>query len=240
VCVRFNLKIANVNELLSRIHIQVDDKIYLKDPNSSDLGKSIVKESVLLIDEIGLENFTFRKLAQRLQTTESSIYRYFENKHRLLIYLTSWYWVWMEYRLVFSITNLGDSEDRLRVAIHILNAPLEDKESVQALDLPALYRIVISESSKAYLTKDVRNENREGLFSAYKQICKRLSGIMAEVNPDYPYPNSLSSTLIESVYHQKFLSGHLPALTDLAGNDQNTETFFTQLVFSTIKNSTAE
>ena len=38
-----------------------------------------------------VEEFTFRKLAQKINTTEASVYRYFENKHRLLIYILAWY-----------------------------------------------------------------------------------------------------------------------------------------------------
>ena len=80
-----------MNDLLSTVHIKVNEGIYLKDPDSSELGKGIVSEGLLLIDEIGLEKTTFKKLAQRLGTTEASIYRYFESKFKLLVYLTSWY-----------------------------------------------------------------------------------------------------------------------------------------------------
>ena len=84
-----------MNHLLQNLHIQLNEKIYLKNPSSSDLGNRIVSESVLMIDELGLEQFNFKKLATRLNTTESSIYRYFDNKHKLLIYHVSWFWTWM-------------------------------------------------------------------------------------------------------------------------------------------------
>ena len=48
--------------LLSNLKIDINDMIYLKDPESSDLGKRIIEHSIKLIDEIGFDNFTFKKL----------------------------------------------------------------------------------------------------------------------------------------------------------------------------------
>jgi AcrR family transcriptional regulator len=82
-----------MQELIKNIQIKVNNNIYLKDPESSEIGKNIIANSIDMIHEIGLEGFTFKKLSKALHTTESTIYRYFENKHKLLIYLISWYWV---------------------------------------------------------------------------------------------------------------------------------------------------
>ena len=95
-----------MKDLLQNIKIAVNDKLYVKDPESSELGKKIIQNSILLIDEIGFDKFTFKKLGLRIGSNESSIYRYFDSKHKLLLYLSSWYWCWMEYRLVFAISNL--------------------------------------------------------------------------------------------------------------------------------------
>ncbi|NQY67845.1 MAG: TetR/AcrR family transcriptional regulator, partial [Flavobacteriales bacterium] len=83
--------------LLSNIAIRVNNSIYLKDPESSDLGKNILGGGIDMIDEIGFEDFTFKKLAKEIGSTEASVYRYFESKHKLLLYIISWYWSWMEY-----------------------------------------------------------------------------------------------------------------------------------------------
>ena len=80
-----------MKELLSHIQIKVNDKVFVKDPQSSDLGQRIVSIGAKMIDELGFEEFTFKKLSKEINTTEASIYRYFENKHRLLIYLISIY-----------------------------------------------------------------------------------------------------------------------------------------------------
>ncbi len=114
-----------MNTILSNLKIQVNEKIYVKDPETSTLGKKIIQESIILIDEIGFELFTFKKLGERIGSNESSIYRYFESKHKLLVYLSSWYWGWMEYRLVFSTSNIVDPMDRLKRAITIVTEKIE-------------------------------------------------------------------------------------------------------------------
>jgi len=96
--------------LLSNLKISVPDKIFIKDPESSDLGKRIIEHSILLIDEIGFDSFTFKKLGVKIGSNESSIYRYFESKHKLLLYLTSWYWAWIEYQLVFAPPSIQDGK----------------------------------------------------------------------------------------------------------------------------------
>ena len=70
-----------MQKLLSNLKITINENIFLKDPESSDLGKRIVENSILLIDEIGFDDFTFKKLGAKIGSNESSIYRYFENKH---------------------------------------------------------------------------------------------------------------------------------------------------------------
>jgi hypothetical protein len=60
-----------------KIQVDLDDKLYLKDPNSSELGLQIIQHGIQLIDKIGFEAFTFKKLATKIGATEPSIYRYF-------------------------------------------------------------------------------------------------------------------------------------------------------------------
>lgn len=76
-----------MNQLSQQIKFVINEKLYNKDPESSDLGKSIIKHSIELLDELGYEQFTFKKLGEVIKSNESSIYRYFESKHNLLIYL---------------------------------------------------------------------------------------------------------------------------------------------------------
>ena len=171
-----------MQELLSNLSIQVNDHIFLKNPESSDLGKKIIKGGIELMDEAGFGAFTFSKLAKKINSTEASIYRYFESKHKFLLFLTIWYWGWMEYRLVFALANILSPEDRVSRAIHLLTEDVNEMGNFPHIDQIKLYRIVISESSKAYFTKEVDQENKEGCFSGYKRIVQRVSDIILEIN----------------------------------------------------------
>ena len=81
---------------------------------------SIVHSIIVLIDSLGFEEFTFKKLGLEIGYPESTVHRYFENKHKILLYLTMWYWSWLEYRLVFSTINIYSPEERLDTAIKLL------------------------------------------------------------------------------------------------------------------------
>ena len=86
------------------LHIIINPDLYTKNPESSVLGQKIVSKSIEMIDALGFEDFTFKKLGLEIGSNESSVYRYFESKHALLVYLINWYWSWIEYKLVFSST----------------------------------------------------------------------------------------------------------------------------------------
>ena len=144
-----------MKRILSNIKIQINENIYQKDPETSELGKKIVENGIVLINEIGFESFTFKKLGVKINSNESSIYRYFENKHMLLLYLTSWYWSWLEYQLVFSISNIRDPKEKLKKAVEVLTNPVELDYSYGHINEILLHKIVINEFSKSYLTKEV-------------------------------------------------------------------------------------
>lgn len=203
------------------VQIKVGEQVFLKDPESSKLGKKIVTSSITLIDELGLEHFTFKKLATKIGSTEASVYRYFENKHKLLIYLTAWYWSWIEYRILFSTNNIPSAEERIKIAIEVLSKPVEFDPTFLHIDETALYRVVVSESAKVFLTKEVDSDNKEGFFVSYKRLCNLIADFVLELNPTYPYPHSLISTIIESTHNQRFFSEHLPQLTEVGTQKDN-------------------
>ena len=153
-----------MDELLRNLKITINDNVYLKDPESSSLGRRIVEHGILLINDLGFDNFTFKKLGERIESNESSVYRYFENKHKFLIYLTNWYWGWKEYQLAFATANIHDPKEKLEQAIEILTREVEEDHSFNHINEVALNKIVINEYSKSYLTKEVDDENKEGYF----------------------------------------------------------------------------
>ncbi len=212
-----------MNTILSNLKIQVNEKIYVKDPETSPLGKKIVEQSILLIDEIGFDKFTFKKLGEKIGSNESSIYRYFENKHKLLVYLSSWYWSWMEYKLVFATTNILDPAEKLSKAITIVTEKVTDDTNTEHINEAILNKIIIAEFTKTVQTKEVDQENKEGFFLIYKRVINRIVGIVKEVNPEYPFAKSLVSTIVEGNLHQHFLMEHLKTITDCNESVSTTE-----------------
>jgi AcrR family transcriptional regulator len=232
------LRVNNINmkTLLSNLKIDINNMIYLKDPESSDLGKRIIEHSINLIDDIGFDSFTFKKLGNIIGSNESSIYRYFESKHKLLLYLTSWYWAWLEYQLVFSTTNMSNSDEKLEKAVNILTRTIESDSTFAHIDEVILSRVVINEYSKSYLTKEVDEENKDGYFSIYKRLVTRLHDMIIEVNALYKFPHSLASTVIEGALHQHFLKDHFKSLTD-CNDETQPSVYFTHLVSNALKNN---
>jgi AcrR family transcriptional regulator len=218
-----------MQDLLANIKIQVNPKTFVKDPETSDLGKKIIQNSILLIDEIGFEEFTFKKLGEKIGSNESSIYRYFENKHKLLVYLSSWYWAWIEYRLVFSTNNIENKIEKLKKAIAIVTETIEDDSKTKHINEAVLNKIIIEEFTKTLHNKHVDAENKEGFFLIYKQVNYRIEKMIMDVNPDYPYSKSLVSSIIEGALHQHFLKNHLKTITN-CNEKVNPADFYVHLI----------
>ena len=223
-----------MKDLLANLSITVHHKTYKKDPETSDLGKKILQESIHMIHQLGFESFTFKKLGTKIGSNESSIYRYFENKHKLLLYLTSWYWGWIEYQLVFETNSIADVKQRLERAILIVSRSIQTDSSFEHINEAKLSDIVINEFSKSYLTKEVDSENKDGYFAVYKRLIHRLRDMIMLLRPDYGYPASLASTVVEGALHQHFLKAHFPSITDCNQQEPPPE-FLINLVFSTLK-----
>lgn len=212
-------------------------KLFLKDPNSTELGKRIINSSIKIIDLIGFENFNFKKLAIDINSTEASIYRYFENKYKLLFYLISWYWTWVKSSLDYQLKFIKSPREKLKIIINIIYTSAFDDPATEMIDEAALARIVITESTKIYTKKQVTNDYEDGLFEAYKQVCKKIASVILEANPKYKHPKALSMTIIMGVHKQIFFSNHLPELTDIEFADDNLnelEGFMQNLVFLTL------
>ncbi|MCR9171642.1 MAG: TetR/AcrR family transcriptional regulator, partial [bacterium] len=144
-----------MQDFQNKISFRINENVYLKDPLSSDLGKKLIRASIDLIEEIGFDDFTFKKLALEISSTEASIYRYFENKHNLLAYLVMWYWRWVEYRLIMATLNIEDPKKRLDNCIQVLTDHVSEDHKVSQVNEVKLQSIVIEESSKVYLNKKV-------------------------------------------------------------------------------------
>ena len=198
------------------IKIALNDGLYLKEPQDSKLGRNIIKYSIILIDKFGFEALTFKKLAKEINSTEASVYRYFENKHMLLLFLVNWYWEWVNYLIAINTMNVTDSKVKLKIIIQsFLSAP-KDNPVVSYVNESKLYNIVVSEGAKAYHTKEVDKENSKGLFQSYKSLANNVSKVISEVNPNFKYPFALATNLFEMSNNHIYFAKHLPKLTDVS------------------------
>lgn len=223
-----------MQNILSNIIISVNDKLYVKNPETSDLGKKIIEQSILLIDEIGFENFTFKKLGEKINSNESSIYRYFESKHKLMLYLSSWYWGWIEYKLAFATTNVSNPMERLKKGITIVTEKVEDDSTTLHINEAILNKIIIQEFTKTLLTKEVDEENKIGFFLVYKRVINRIIEMINQVNPDYAFAKSLASSIVEGALHQHFLKDHLKTITNCNEIVSPTD-FYINLIENTLR-----
>lgn len=199
--------------------------------------KKILHQSVQLIYNHGFEAFTFKKLAEEISSTEAGIYRYFENKHKLLVYLTAWYWGWLEFQISFHTNNIKDPVIKLKRVIKLLATAVEDDDQTNYINESLLHKIIIAEGSKTYLTKQVGEDNKRQFFKPYKDLCEVIGNIILACNPKYNYPRSLASTIVEMAHFQNFFMNNLPSLTDFGNTKEESDVvaFLDDLVFSSLK-----
>ncbi len=216
--------------------VKMNEKLYLRNPEGTEIGKHIVKRGVTMIAELGYEQFTFKKLAVEIGSTEATVYRYFKNKHKLLVYIIDWYWAFMEFQVIFQLNNITNPAEKIKKLIDVLVWEDNVGTVFSELDQQALYYIAIAEGSKTYLSKEVDNYNKDFLFKPYKDLCSRIALLFKEYNPKYKYPSSLASTLVESAHMQYYFMHHLPRLVDYSKkkNPKEIEAFLEQLVFGVL------
>ncbi len=216
--------------------MKMNEGLYLRNPEDTELGRKILKDSVQLIYKLGFEAFTFKKLAESIGTTESGIYRYFENKHKLLIYITAWYFGWLGFQIGFQTNNIKAPKVKLQKIISLLTSPVEDDKQTSYIDEGLLYPVIVAEGSKAYLTKQVEENNKLQFFQPYKDLCTLIGNVILEYNPKYKFPKSLASTIVEIAHFQNFFMHNLSSLTDFSKKNKEVEIvdFLNDLIFSSI------
>ncbi|MFT5885371.1 MAG: hypothetical protein ACI9IP_001831 [Arcticibacterium sp.] len=217
-------------------NVKLNSKLFLKDPHSTSLGEQIVQKGLKMLSEIGYEAFTFKKLAKEIPTTEATIYRYFENKHKLLIYLVDWYWAYIEFQVMFSINNILEPKQKILKIINLLVREDNSNSFLSWLDPKDLYYVVIAEGSKTYLSKEVDDNNKEMLYKPYKDLCSMIATVFIEYKSTFKYSHTLASTLIEASHFQYFFMHHLPKLCDFSDSKdpKELENFLESLVFGTM------
>jgi len=218
-------------KMIVEIKIAVKEGLYIKDPQDSKLGKKIIQSSILLIEAFGFESFTFKKLAAEINSTEASIYRYFENKHLLLLFLVNWYWEWVCYLININTLNVQDPKEKLKIIIHSFVSASKDNPGISHVNESKLHNILIAEGTKTYHTKEVDEENSKGFFSSYKNLVDKVSKVISEINPDFKYPYSFATNLFEMSNNQIYFAKHLPRLTDISVEEDEVESVEEMLLY---------
>jgi AcrR family transcriptional regulator len=219
-----------------QVQLKMNEKLFVRNPEQTMLGRKIIQHSILLIQENGFESFTFKKLAEEIGSTEASIYRYFENKQKLLLYIINWYWCYLDFMLDYQLKNITDKKEKIKIILHLLTDEMPSNNHEMEMNKYFIHRIVIAESSKVYLVKDVNEINQYEVFKPFKELCAKIAKEFADYNPAYIFTKSLSSTAIETAHDQEFFVTHLPKLTDVnTKNKKNfTYTFLEDLVFKAL------
>ena len=223
-----------MHRIMRNIIIPVSHDIFIKDPLSSALGKRILKESLALIEVKGIEAFNFKMLSSKVECTEAAIYRYFENKNKLLLYYINWYWGWLEYNLVYCTANLESPADKLKMAISLLvEGPLYQEN--QYLNIHSLNRVVWEESNKSFMIRELKSDTKSKMLQQFYDFSERLKDLIIAYKPDFPFPKVLVSTLIWSSILNTFSQRDMADLIEENFNGQNKVDFYYNMVFNSLK-----
>lgn len=220
-----------------KLNFSLPEKLYLKDPQDSKYGKRLLTNAIELIDELGFESFNFKKLGIKMESSEVSIYRYFVNKHYMLLYLNCWYWEWVAYLIDIKTANIDTADQRLKIAIHSMIYASIESELTDYINENLLFHITMNEGSKTYHISTVDEENKYGFYLPYKQLVGKIAKIIDEINPKFKYSKSLASTLFDMINNQIFFAEHLPRLSSLSkkGTMKELEKMINHFAFGAIE-----
>ncbi|MBL7946980.1 MAG: TetR/AcrR family transcriptional regulator [Flavobacteriales bacterium] len=198
-----------------RYLIEPDPGLALRDVNSPT-GSRILREGIHLMDELGLEAFTFKKLAERIGSTEVTVYNYFANKQRLLQYYYQVYWLWLAVHCEQEGRLLKDPYERLCGDIRALCGIWSTDHRAGQFDPQLLRKLVVNEGAKSFLHKNVDSDNELKLFKPYKDLCAHIAAEVKACAPRLRTARSFATTLVEMSHSLEFAMEHLPALTELS------------------------
>ena len=199
-------------------HLQFkpDAALSLREPMATELGRSVLADGLMLLNELGLEAFTFRKLAARAGCTEVSIYKYFANKQRLLQYHFQLYWLWLRQVAAQEVVRAAGPRDALRRVVDVLCGIWPADLPPLHVDPAALRHLVIAEGMKSYMHKHVDDDNARRLFKPYKDLSAFVADRLLACRQGLSMPRSFATTLVEMAHSLPFAMEHLPSLTELS------------------------
>jgi AcrR family transcriptional regulator len=219
------------------LKINVSPALFLRDPEDTDLGRRIVVVGVERIVSEGYETFTFKKLAEHLNSTEASIYRYFESKQHLLMYIFYRYWEGMKVNLTIDLQKAEGGKERLKRVVKFICMPQWHVKD-QMIDELQLMELAQSESSRIYIFNQVDEYNKNGMYLAYKSLVELIANEIISYKNHYTYAHSLASVLLNSVVNQLYYANHLPSLTDIRKGEKarnELRSFLEHFLFASLK-----
>lgn len=198
------------------IVIDINETIFIRDPLQTSLGRNIIKYSIELLDELGFEAFNFKRLAQRMESTEASVYRYFENKYKLLAYLVAWYWDYMHFMILMGLRVIDNPKDKLYHIVETLVRSINDSTAPDYIDLGKLHHLVVENASRVYHNKQVDDLKKEGFYTNLQKLVKTISDIILEADAEFKYPKALATTVVDMCLNSEYNIEHFSHLTDVA------------------------
>jgi hypothetical protein len=127
----------------------------------------------------------------------------------------------VKYQIEFNTNNIEDPKKKLKITLSMLVESTLTNPAVPHVDEAILHRIVVSEGVKAYHSKDVDEENKAGLYVTYKSLCKTLADKILAVSPEFPYAQTLATTLLDMSNNNIYYAQHLPSLTNIKLTNEN-------------------
>ncbi len=194
--------------MVALLRIQISDKLYLRDPEETKLGRAILSGGIKLIDKLGFDAFTFKKLAIEIDTTEASVYRYFKSKQHLMQYVAAWYWSWLEHLIITKTTNINDPKKKLEIILKVLTEANRDDPDTSHIDESLLHKIIVTESGRVYLTKPEKGEGGKQLYKTYCNVRDIIVKTLKEIKPNYKFHLELAKTILSSVHKHILYSEH--------------------------------
>lgn len=217
-----------MDSLTKNVELSIPTCLYLKNPRESKTGGHIISEAAAMIATGGIEQLTFKKLALRCGCTEATVYRYFENKHSLLLYVLNIFWIWQEYRMVLATQNIEDPMERLDHAIAVIARPEIPKDQGEFGEHVLL--TAIHEGVKIHLSRELRKEIDNGSMSAYHRLVQRLGALIRNYLPDYLFSEALSVTLLDNALQQLFFMKHFSGMAGKIQSHNSLEKYLKSLI----------
>lgn len=223
-----------MHSLAEIFELHIPDAVFVKNPRESELGMKILHKGTEMLAKEGIDSFNFKKLAIAIQTTEASAYRYFDNKHKFLLYVINIYYGWMEYSIAVAEYEEKKTENKIKRAIESIIAP--NHMPVDNVEFAKnIRKVAIQEGVKLHFNLHIKDEIKNGSMTCYSRLTQRLSGLIRNIAPHYQFSEPLANLVIESVFHQLFQIG-IMSKSDVVKHEKKIQLFLTQLIQQTIKN----